>query len=96
MHAPVGAELQAQAQGRLGLRRAHRHRHDLPVDRVAEAGGVLHRGGVERVELERNAFALQRLRLVVELDRVGTRHLLDEHDDLHGAESIEGDNPGSC
>ena len=62
---PLGAERERVAQRLLGLRRAHGHRHDL----VGEQGGVLHGIAVEGVQLERHAFALERMRLLVELDR---------------------------
>jgi hypothetical protein len=54
---------------------------------VAEANRVRDRIGVERVQLERHSLADQRLGLLVEADRVATRHLLDQADDLHVGET---------
>ena len=43
----------------------------------------------KRVEHQRHAFTTQRLGLLVELDRVGSRHLLDEANDLHSGSLYE-------
>src|SRR5207237_1019446 len=83
----VSAERDRQTERLLGLRRPHRHGDDFPAVLVAQAGRVGDGIRVEAVQLERDAFALQRLRLLVELDRIGARHLLDEADDLHGGET---------
>jgi hypothetical protein len=83
MDAAISAERERETQCLLRLRRAHRHRDDLSAVSVAEAGGVRDGVRVEAVELERHALPLERLRLVVELDRVAARDLLHEADDLH-------------
>src|SRR5207247_860859 len=75
------------AQRLLCLWRPHRHRDDLAAVLVPEPGGMRDRVGVEGVQLERDALANERLRLLVEADRVAPGHLLDEADDLHVRET---------
>jgi hypothetical protein len=86
----VRAEREAFAERIRGLRRPHRHRDHLAAGLPAQP----HRGGdrvpVELVQLERDALTLEALRLLVELDRIAARHLLDEADDFHGPEPNEG------
>src|SRR5207302_5633806 len=78
--AAVGAEGEARAERCLGLRRSHRHRNHLGC---AERDRVGDRRRVEGIQQQRHAFAPQLFRLLVELDRVGARNLLDQADDLH-------------
>ena len=85
MNASVDAEREAFTQGLLRLGRSHRHHDDLTAGRLAQAHRLDHRVAVELVEDERDALALQRLRLLVELDRRGMRDLLDQADDLHSS-----------
>src|SRR3954469_5921132 len=88
MDAAVRAERYYQTESLLGLRRAHRHRDHLAAVLIPQPGRVRHGEGVERVQQQRHALTLERLRLLVELDRVGAWNLLDEADDLHGDETI--------
>src|SRR5213078_1929214 len=67
--AAVGAERQALAERLLGLRRPHRDHDDLAAGRRTQRDRVLHGIDVERVQDERNALALERLRLGIEFDR---------------------------
>src|SRR5205823_7572417 len=86
---PVGAERERHQQRLLGLRRAHRHRHDLAAVLVSKPGSVRDGVGVEPAQLERYALAHELLRLLVEPDRVAARNLLHEADDLHLVETID-------
>src|SRR3954447_5027856 len=88
MDAAVRAERDCQTESLLGLRRAHRHRDHLAAVLVPQPGRVRDGVGVERVQQQRHALTLERLRLLVALDRVGPWNLLDEADDLHGDETI--------
>src|SRR5262245_64914002 len=85
MDRPVGSQSKGFAQRLLGLRRPLRKHHDL----VGYLCRVLDGIAVVRVQLERDAFALERVRLLVELDRPERGNLLDEADRLHSCEPIE-------
>jgi hypothetical protein len=65
MDRTVGSERQGLAERLLRLRRSHGHHHDL----VGEPPRVLDGVTVVGVQLERHSFALERLRVLVELDR---------------------------
>ena len=88
MNRAVGAHGKGHPERVLGLRRPHRHRHDLATVRVAEPDRLRDGVDVELVQLERHPLAHEPLRLRVETDVLGARHLLDEDDDLHGGEPI--------
>src|ERR671923_37036 len=79
----IRAERQARPQRLLRLRRTHRQRDHLSAVCLLQRRRVRDGRGVERIEQERHSLPLQLLRLLVELDRVGARDLLDEADDLH-------------
>ena len=87
MDAAVGADGKRLPEGLFCGRRAHRHRDHLAAVLVPQAGCMRDRVGVEAVQLERDAIPNERLRLVVEANRVAARHLLDEADDLHLGET---------
>ncbi len=83
MDAAVGAERERKTQHLLCLGRSHRHRDDLAPVCIPQPDGVGDGVGVEEVQLEGHTLPLERLRLLVELDRVAARNLLHEADDLH-------------
>src|SRR6266436_9762261 len=84
MDAAVGPERQAFLQRCCGLGRAHRHRDHLTVGASPLQFHCLGDGGrVEWIQQQRNTFAPEGLRLLVELDRVGPGDLFDEANDLH-------------
>src|SRR5919197_7511 len=83
MDTAVGTEGEGQPKRLFGLRRPHRHGHHLAAVGVPQPRGLGDGVAVELVQEQWHALALERLRLRVELDRVRTRDLLDQADDLH-------------
>src|SRR5437773_6852411 len=85
--AAIGAEPHALSQRLLRLWRAHRHRDDLAALLVAKPSGLGDGEGIESVQLERDALPPELFRLLVELDRIWARDLLDQAGDLQGRDT---------